>query len=76
MSAPVCRAKFKLTARNENQAGFSLSFEPVTSGSPENDKFFRYTPWGKIEIGTVNAEAAMAYKVGGEYYVDFTPADV
>lgn len=74
MSAPVVRAKFKLTARNENQNGFSLAFEPVTTGSKENDEFFKWTPWGKIEIGTINPDAAMAYKVGGEYYVDFTPA--
>lgn len=75
MSTPVCRAKFRLTARNENQAGYSLAFEPVTSGSPENDQFFKWTPWGKVEIGTVNPEAAMGFKVGGEYYLDFTPAE-
>lgn len=75
MSAPVCRAKFKLTARNENQAGYSLSFEPVTSGSPENDQFFKWTPWGKVEIGTINPEAAMGFRVGSAYYLDFTPAE-
>jgi hypothetical protein len=75
MSAPVCRAKFKLTARIENQAGHSLTFEPVTTGSPENDQFFKWTPWGKVEIGTVNPEAAAGFKVGGEYYLDFTPAN-
>jgi hypothetical protein len=74
MSAPVCRAKFKLTQRNENSAGFSLSFEPVTTGSKENDEFFKWTPWGKVEIGTINPEAAKGFVVGGEYYLDFTPA--
>jgi hypothetical protein len=75
MSAPVCRAKFKLTQRNENMGGFSLTFEPVTSGSAENDQFFKYTPWGKVELGTVNPDAAKAFVVGGSYYLDFTPAD-
>lgn len=74
MSAPVCRAKFKLTKRNEDQAGFSLTFEPVTSGSKENDEFFKWTPWGKVEMGTVNADAAKAFVVGTDYYLDFTPA--
>lgn len=73
MSAPVCRAKFKLVRRNEDAAGFSLTFEPVTSGSKENDEFFKWTPWGKVEIGTVNADAAKAFVVGGEYFLDFTP---
>ena len=74
MNAPVCRAKFKLTKRNEDTAGFSLTFEPVTTGSAENDRFFKFTPWGKVEMGTVNADAAKAFVVGGEYYLDFTPA--
>lgn len=75
MSAPVSRAKFRLVSRNENQAGYSLAFEPVTAGSPENDQFFKWTPWGKVEIGTINPEAAAGFKVGGEYYLDFTPAN-
>lgn len=75
MSAPVCRAKFRLVSRNENQAGYSLAFEPVTSGSPENDQFFKWTPWGNVEIGTINPAAAEGFKVGGEYYLDFTPAN-
>ena len=40
------RAKFKLVGREEGREGFSLRFEPVVSGSPENDQFFKYTPWG------------------------------
>ena len=75
MSAPICTAKFKLISRVENQAGFTLTFEPVTSGSKENDQFFRCTPWGKLELGTINAEAASGFKVGGEYLLPFVPAD-
>lgn len=74
MSDPICTAKFKLISRVENQAGFTLTFEPVTSGSEENDRFFKYTPWGKLEIGTINAAAANAFIVGGEYILPFIPA--
>lgn len=68
------RAKFKLVRREEGSEGFSLKFEPVTSGSPENDQFFKYTPWGELSLGTINAEAAREFTVGDEYYLDFTPA--
>jgi len=68
------RAKFKLTRRAEGAEGFNLDFQPVTSGSPENDQFFKYTPWGELKIGTINADAAQSFAVGEEYYLDFTPA--
>lgn len=76
MSQPaICRAKYKLTARNETAAGYGLVFEPVTSGSPENERFFKWTPWGKLEMGTVNVGAAKQFEVGREYYLDITPAE-
>ncbi len=42
----------------------------VTSGSPENDKFFKYTPGGNLTLYTVNAEAAEAIEIDKEYYID------
>lgn len=75
MSAPICRAKFTLTKREEDQSGFTLYFQPVTSGSVENDAFFKWTPWGELKMGTVNAGAAMGFEVGKAYYLDFSPAE-
>ncbi len=69
------RAKFRLDRREEHGDGFNLTFQPVTGGSPENDKFFKYTPWGELKMGTINPEAAMSFEIGGEYYLDFTPAN-
>jgi hypothetical protein len=46
----------------------------VTGGSKENEEFFRYSPWGKIDMGTVNAAAARQFEIGDEFYVDFTKA--
>lgn len=69
------RAKFRLNQKNQNEAGFSLEFWPVTSGSEENERFYKYTPGGKIEMSTINADAAAMFEVGKCYYVDFTPAE-
>lgn len=74
MSAPIVRAKFTLTKREEDQNGFTLYFQPVTSGSAENDKFFKWTPWGELKMGTVNPDAARAFVVGQAYYLDFSPS--
>ena len=73
------RVKFRVQSikREKNYDGKELqiiALYPVTSGSEENKKFYAYTPSGHIELGTVNAEAALAFDLGGEFYVDFTPA--
>jgi len=47
---------------------------PVTSGSEENDQFYASTPGGSIELATINPEAGNHFKLGAEYYVDFTAA--
>ena len=51
------------------------TLHPVTSGSEENDKFFKWTPGGAISLQIVNPEAAKEFQVGKSFYVDFTPAD-
>ncbi len=67
------RAKFRCTAKNQTETGYTLTFEPVTSGSPENDSFYKWTPWGKLEMGTINDEAAKGFVPGQSYYLDFIP---
>lgn len=75
------RAKFKVGRISQVDGGHSsaistmINLYPVTSGSPENEKFYRYTPSGSIELSTVNAEAAKNFELGKEYYVDFTEAE-
>jgi len=53
----------------------SVSLVPVGSGSEENKAFWRATPSGQITIGCATIEAAVAFKIGKEFYVDFIPAD-
>jgi hypothetical protein len=73
------RAKFKVTQTAQTWSGtvpsHVIRLSPVTSGSPENEKFYRYTPCGSIELSTVNDDAAKQFELGKEYYVDFTLAE-
>ncbi len=74
------RAKFyvgslkKTRMGSQPQVGTMVELFPVTQGSDENKEFYQYTPSGKIELGTVNEEAAKQFDIGKEYYVDFTEA--
>ena len=84
------RCKFRLDAIKRQASHFyedgktvtkevqALEMTPVYgNGDPnhENTKFFAATPYGKLEVGTVNAEAVKHLVLGAEYYVDITPAD-
>lgn len=68
------RAKFRLIRKVELLEGGELEFSPVTTGSAENESFFKWTPYGTITIGTVNETVLNAMQIGKEYYVDFTEA--
>jgi hypothetical protein len=70
------RAKFKVEAVTRRSGEvFNVELWPVTSGSEENAQFYKWTPSGKIELQTINADAAAQFEVGGEYYIDFTRAE-
>jgi hypothetical protein len=71
------RAKFRVKENKQPIAGqSSITLEPVTGGSEENDSFFKYTPGGKILLEVVNPAAAEQFVVGADFYVDFTPASI
>lgn len=79
--SPV-RAKFRVTQTVQNAAHgkhekptHTIRLSPVTSGSPENEEFYKWTPGGSIELSVVNDETAQQFELGQEYYVDFTPAE-
>jgi len=71
------RCKF-VCEKNEPNAdnGSQLVFRAVTSGSQENEEFFKYTPCGQLTLGVVNENAAKEAVEGQEYYVDITPVVV
>lgn len=68
-------AKFKCTevARTEG-GGIRIQMVPVVSGSPENERFFRLTPYGKLEIGTINPSVEKHFEPGKMYFIDITEA--
>lgn len=74
------RAKFKVQSitRQANWNGpgelHSIKLNPVTSGSEENKQFYAATPGGEINLSVVPASVGEQFNIGGEFYVDFTPA--
>jgi hypothetical protein len=68
------RAKFRVESVTRTTSGSTINMQPVISGSPENESFYRYTPGGSLLLSTVNEEAAKQFEPGREYYLDFTPA--
>lgn len=69
------RCKFRLESLETAEDGTSKAvWVPVTVGSPDNENFFKFTPYGRIEIGTINKTVTESLTVGCEYYVDFTRA--
>lgn len=51
---------------------FDAQLYPVTSGSPENDRFYASTPAGQIQISTIREDH---FVPGKTYYVDFVEAE-
>jgi len=49
---------------------YTYHFYPVTSGSPENEKFYAYTPSGKLELASIREDL---FEIGQVYYLDFSP---
>ena len=72
----MVRGKFKLDqiTANAGQSGKQLTFKAVCNdGTPENERFHRYTPSGSLSM-YVDSEPALAqFELGKEYYLDFTP---
>jgi hypothetical protein len=71
------RCKFIVTEKKENldgshQSSFTVIMNPVTSGSPENEMFYKYTPGGSLVLSIVNQAAADELAVGSPYYLDIT----
>ena len=71
----MVRAKFKVTDIVPSENGGNIKLSVVVGDGEENKKFFYFTPFGEINIGTVNIEALKEFEIGKEYYVDFTKAE-
>ncbi len=68
------RGKFRCNSRTITQyGGIIINFYPVTADElPENVRFHKATPSGKLDIEITNPEAQSMFDVGKDYYLDFT----
>ncbi len=69
------RCKFVCQWKQTNESGTTAQFGAVTSGSPENQQFFKWTPGGTLNLYVVGDAAAEQIEMGREYYLDITPAE-
>lgn len=67
------RCKVVCTKETRTITGKEYTFMPVTATSPENQDFFKFTPYGEFNFGSVNEN--VNFDVGKEYFVDFTEAE-
>lgn len=71
------RAKFKCIGMEKSLGWtgtsflYNYRFSPVTSGSPENDRFYAATPSGELKLTAIRNDL---FEVGKEYYLDFSSA--
>ena len=73
----VVRAKFVCQSKehdtNDPELG-QVRLHVVTSGSPENESFFKHTPSGQLTLGILNPGAFAFFELGKEYMIDIIPA--
>lgn len=68
------RAKFVVvekTSPTTDVDACEIKLQAVVGDCEENKSFFKYTPFGRIDLGVLNPAAANQFVVGREFYVDF-----
>lgn len=68
----MTRGKFKCQSETRsNYSGITYKFHAVCNdGTPENERYHKYTPSGSVEITVDNP--AVVFELGADYYLDFT----
>ena len=68
------RTKIAMVDSKGNKTfGYRIEGFPVYQGSEENEKFFHFTPSGKLELGTINKEAADQLQPGTDVMITIQP---
>jgi len=67
----VVRAKLRVDSIEGNKLVMSTVYEDPSKNT-ENARFTKATPWGRLEFGIDNPAALEVFRVGDEYYADFT----
>jgi len=78
MAPATTRAKFRCATekRYSKKADGQRIYEfhaVYDDGTPENERYAKYTPSGRIEITVDNP--AVEFELGRDYYLDFTPVE-
>ena len=76
--ANTTRAKFKCQSVATDEYGANVKLNVVYEGTKKDDEnygFTKATPSGEITMRVDNPAAAIQFKPGKQYYVDFTEAD-
>lgn len=68
------RALFQCLEKIQTADGYRIKFAAVYGDGELARKSFKHTPYGELEMGTVNDAAAAMFVPGRRYYLDFTPA--
>lgn len=74
----VVRAKFVCTSKLivAGCPSVEYKFTAVSNdGTPENERFHRYTPSGEMKILVDNPAVDGFFMPGARYYLDITPVD-
>jgi hypothetical protein len=66
----VCQEK-TIRGSGENQQ-IDFRFNPVTGGSDENKKFWKWTPSGELKFSCLNP--SVDFEPGKEYYLEISEA--
>lgn len=67
--------KMKCDSVTHTLSGGEVKLVPVTGGSPENESFFKWTPYGEFKMGTINEAVIGMFVPGNEYMVTIRKAD-
>lgn len=62
------------TCEHEGREIRTVTLIPSSGNSDENKRFWNASPAGTLELGMINLEAAEAFDIGKEYYLDISPA--
>ena len=72
----VMRAKYKVdSVTKTDNASEIIKLSAVTNGTPEDNTFHKYTPYGNMDITITNPVLLGVIEPGQKYYLDFTLAD-
>lgn len=64
------RCKFTCREVKKTESAETVSLSPVSSGTPEDNTYSKYTPCGSLELSITNEAVFGFFKPGKAYYLD------